>query len=392
MDLSFVPPVFFKAQDVNDFRSLNEFEVYTCVKEAIGENNVTGCQRIGGLWRVYVKTTQCRIKLIANKLTIRNQLVGIFNDNPFRSGVQSSDDKVTKITIKDIPLSQDNKTIEAFLLSKGVTLTSPIQYGKIRNPTTKELTECFSGDRIIYSKPFSQDIPRVVYIGSSRARVFYEGQVLMKMDMLCTNCFSTDHYRSKCQNPTACKRCRMTGHQDGDSKCDAPKQSAHKKVTVFQGKDDVLSNHYPCEFKCHGILAKSSEHAYNYAKAIRKGCPELAANIKDAPTAALAYNIAKRLPYDEKWDGEKVEVMKDILLEKCKQVPEFRQALTETKSNKIVEAVPGQFFWGSGLNKTDTLFTKTKFWFGKNMMSQLLMELRDSVLDNSSHKSWPGQF
>ena len=197
--------------------------------------------------------------------------------------------------------------------------------------------------------------------------------------MLCTNCFSTAHFRSKCTNPKACYIFRSPGHKPGDDVCEGLKQTLHKKVIAFQGENDVLSNFYPCEIKCHGIIAKSAEHAYNYIKAIRRGSPDLAQAIKDAPTAYLAKQVAKKLPYDSKWKDEKVQVMKDVLSSKCDQVPEFKKALIDSKQNRIVEAVPWDFFWSTGLSKTDTLHTKTKCWFGKNQMGVLLTELRDSI-------------
>ena len=181
-----IPPVFFKARDIIDFSTLSKYEVYQCAGNVLGPEKVTACQRIGGLWRIYVKSTEDRIKLISAKLTIRGQLVGVYNDNPFRSGQSSPEEKTIKITIKDIPLSKENGSIEAFLQSRGVTLAKPIQFGKIRNPVTRELTDCYSGDRIMYAKPFHQDIPRVVYIGSSRARLFYEKQPVPQRDILCT--------------------------------------------------------------------------------------------------------------------------------------------------------------------------------------------------------------
>ena len=386
MAANFVPPVFFKARDIIDFKTLTEYEVYSKVKDIVNTENVTGCQRIGGLWRVYVKSSECRIKLLTNKLTIRDQLINVYNENPFRSGAVSPEEKVVKITIKDIPLSKDNSCIETFLQSKGIVLNKPIQYGKIRNPETKELTDCYSGDRILYTKPFSQDIQRVVYFGPTRARVFYDNQPVQKVDMLCTNCYSTEHFRSKCGNPTACRMCHVPGHKPEDACCDAPKQKAHKNVTVFQGKDDILSNHYMCDIKCHGISAKSSEHAYHYVEAIRKGCPEIAANIRDAPTAALAKTTAKQLPYNSLWEDQKVSVMLEILGEKSKQVPEFKQALLDTKSNKLVEAVRGEFFWGSGLTKEETLHTKSKYWFGKNQMGTLLMQIRDNLQEHTQSR------
>ena len=121
-----------------------------------------------------MKSTEDRIKLILAKLSIIGQLVGVYNDNPFRSGQSLPDKKQQK-----------------FFKSRGITLAKPIQFRKIRNPITKELTDCHSGDRIMYANPFNQDIPCVVYIGSSRARLFYEKQPVPQRDILCTNCFET---------------------------------------------------------------------------------------------------------------------------------------------------------------------------------------------------------
>ena len=69
----------------------NEYEVYCAVKNVINVANIIGFQRIGGLWRLYLKTKEDRINLITNRITIS---------------------KVIKITIKGIPLSKDNRAVE----------------------------------------------------------------------------------------------------------------------------------------------------------------------------------------------------------------------------------------------------------------------------------------
>ena len=390
MPASFVPPVFFKANEVLNYLTLTEYDVYTSVKTTVGDDNVVGCQRIGGLWRIYLKTIEVRIKLLASRLNIRGQLIGIYDDNPFRTGLNSPDDKVIKLTIKDYPLSKENSAIESYLQSQGLALTRPVQYAQIRNPDTKELTSCYSGDRIAYTKPFQKDLPRIVYIGNTRVRLFYQGQPKEQREMLCTNCFGTDHYKSRCNNSTVCKKCRSPDHETGNAKCDAPRNEPYKKTTVFQGRSDVFSNYYMCEINCHGITAKSSEHSYQYVKAIRRGCLDVAKLIKEAPTAHLAKQAAKRLPYNANWKNEKLSVMKDILDQKCKQVPEFRDALINSKSNKLVEAVAGEYFWSSGLNKEDTLNTKNKYWFGQNRMGALLTEIRNSLRDGFQQQSSQG--
>lgn len=375
-----VPPVFVKSKDVPDYMTLHEYDVYSCAKDVVGVQNVIGCQRIGGLWRIYVSSVEDRIKLITKRLTIRNQLVNVYSDNPFRTGIQSPEEEIVRLTIKGIPLSKDNSGLEVFLQHYDVETTRPIQYAQIRNPVTKELTDAYSGDRIVYAKPLTKHIPRNCYIGNTKVIIYYDGQEVPKRDMLCTNCYSTEHYRSKCSSPTACKSCRKPGHTLGDDVCDATRATAYKQITVFQGKDDVLSNFYPCEINCHGILAKSSEHAYQYVKAIRRGELDVAKNVKDAPTAYLAKQAGNKLPYCKNWNNQKVDVMKDIVKEKSKQVPEFNDVLMETKSSTLVEAVAGEMFWASGLNKQNTLFTKKNYWFGENNMGRILMDLRTELL------------
>ena len=56
-----------------------------------------------------------------------------------------------------------------------------------------------------------------------------------------------------------------------------------------------------------------------------------------------------------------------------------------------MEAVQGEYFWGSGLNKADTLHTKSKYWFGKNQMGALLIQLRDSLNEQTQNRSHAGK-
>ena len=57
--------------------------------------------------------------------------------------------------------------------------------------------------------------------------------------------------------------------------------------------------------------------------------------------------------------------MKEILCEKAKQVPEFEAKQLYSKPLNMVKAVPGDYFWSSGLNKQDTLYTWKRNWLGK---------------------------
>lgn len=378
MEMKLLPALYFKASDVQNFKTLKESEVSKAVLNVIDE--VLGCQRIRGLWEIYTKSQDERLKLLINGITLRNQSVGLYKNNPFRAGLQSPDEEVIKLTFQDVPLSKGNRGIETFIKDNNLEKTSEIQYGKIRDSETKELTEILNGARIVYVKPFPNHLPRDITIAGVSAKLYYHGQVTPTRPMLCTQCFKTDHTKSKCTSDKLCIKCKKPDHSVNNTTCDAEAKQPHKSVTAFQGSNDVLSNFYPCDINIHGILAKSAEHAYQYTKCIRRGKLDIAKKVMNAENALAAKKLSRELPYDSKWNDQKAEVMYDIIVEKTKQVPEFKEELLSSKRT-IVEAVRGDFYWSSGLNKTDTLNTKLKYWPGENKMGSILMKIKTDILN-----------
>ena len=96
----------------------------------------------------------------------------------------------------------------------------------------------------------------------------------------------------------------------------------------------------------------------------------------------LAKRYSREIPYSETWKKDKVEVMKEILCEKAKQVPEFKAKLFDSKPLNMVEAVPGDYFWSCGLDKQDTLFTRKRNWPGQITLGSLMMDLRVELDQN----------
>ena len=175
-----------------------------------------------------------------------------------------------------------------------------------------------------------------------------------------------------------CIICQSRHHKTLDESCSKRLQNSLKNVTPFQGKYDVLSNFYPCPLIFYGRLFKSAEHAYQFLKAKCYGKDQLAENISQQSSAVFAKLLAKRVPTDEGWDHLKVDVMRDILLAKKQCVPEYRQKLLEVADTIIVEAVPGETFWSSGLSKEQVIWADE--WPGKNIMGQLHMELTEKSI------------
>ena len=134
-----------------------------------------------------------------------------------------------------------------------------------------------------------------------------------------------------------CILCQSDHHKTLDRVCPKRLQTPLKNITPFKGRQDVLSNFYPCTVELHGRQFRSSEHAYQFLKAKCYGKDQLAENISKQSSAYYAKRLAKNVHTDEGWDRVKVDVMRDILLAKEKSVPEYRQKLLDTANTIIVK-------------------------------------------------------
>lgn len=232
----------------------------------------------------------------------------------------------------------------------------------------------------MYADELKSPLPRFVKIGTTAARIFHEGQ--STAPKLCTKCFSKEHTRGQCKEQQACRRCRKPGHEPGDARCEASVSTPLQSTTAFSGKKDELSNFFPCEINIYGKHCKSAEHAYQYAKAVHQGQLQAAEEILQAPDAYQAKAQARSLQYSKEWQNTKQQVMKEILAAKAQQVPEFHDKLLDTDDNILVEATFDRF-WGSGLDKVDTVYTKRRFWPGKNHLGSILEDIRKDILSEN---------
>ena len=380
-----VPAVFFKARDVNNPRTLSDFEVCQAVAASVGHSHLLGCQRIGGLWRVYLKDKESRIKLTATKMNLRGQLIHIYEDNPFRAGIRDPDHQVKRITVKDLPLSKGNSELKLFLQDKQLKMTSEIQYSKARNPQTKELTEWLNGDRVVFVEDFTTPLPRTANIASSTVRIYHEGQQEGERETLCTKCFSKDHTRTKCTKPdTWCRLCQEEGHQAGEEGCDSVLDAPQDDIRTIFGYKDPLSNHFSCDIHVFGQTFQSAEQAYQHTKAINANKPDIAENILTAKHAAEVKKMARNIPFSPSWQRRKEEVMDQILDAKKEQVEDFRDALVSSDDAVLAGAAPGDFFWGTGLTEQQTKRTRRNKWPGANKLGRTLHKLRQKLKEHRS--------
>ena len=58
------------------------------------------------------------------------------------------------------------------------------------------------GDRIAFTEPFENLLPRCAVIGSTHCAIFPMGHKKCKKS-LCNHCYKEGHFRNQCQNPTS---------------------------------------------------------------------------------------------------------------------------------------------------------------------------------------------
>ena len=133
---------------------------------------------------------------------------------------------------------------------------------------------------------------------------------------------------------------------------------------AFSGDHFFLSNFYSHRFTFNGRTYPTAEHAFQAAKCVDQGEAE---RVQRASSPAAAKQIGRRVQLRADWNEVRVDVMRAVLLAKFAD-PDLRARLVATgKAELVEENTWGDRFWGRSRG------------VGKNMLGQLLMELRDSL-------------
>ena len=160
-------------------------------------------------------------------------------------------------------------------------------------------------------------------------------------------------------------------------------QRQYHQVRTVRGYKDPLSNFYPSNITHEGIQFKSSEHLYQYQKAIYHQDDRVAEQVLRAETALEAMRQGEAIQKSESWREWCIEVMRTTLCIKAQQVDAFRNALADSGSSLLAEATRDRF-WGSGLTPLECRRTRCQHWPGNNNFGHLLMEIRQNVLDDGN--------
>jgi len=84
--------------------------------------------------------------------------------------------------------------------------------------------------------------------------------------------------------------------------------------------------------------------------------------------------------YDDRlWSTVRYGFMVYVNYLKYSQHPDLRQQLIDTKDLILVECNPRDPIWGIGLGENDPRAETPSLWKGRNLLGQVLMEVRDMV-------------
>jgi ribA/ribD-fused uncharacterized protein len=126
-------------------------------------------------------------------------------------------------------------------------------------------------------------------------------------------------------------------------------------------------------FSPHGVSLKgkwwpTSEH---YFQAQKYSDTPYAERIRIAPTPKRAAELGRSRTETHRpdWELVKDDVMREVVRAKFQTHADIRQILLDTGDEEIVEAAPGDYYWGAGADGT-----------GKNMLGQILMQVRAELV------------
>lgn len=208
-----VKPVFIKEMDIFGTREvpkemwLNHVELYRAIADAVPIEQLTGLQRVRGMWRIYLDSQESRDRLVTAGIVVRHKSIKIYASNPNIPYYVGNED-TTLVRVKNVPLSAFDGQIKRDLELKGCEILSMYRE---RLRVDGFLTNCETGDRIVTVRKLSSPLPSIITIGGKyRAVIRHRGQP--NENAKCGNCLQSGHLSRDCPNEKVCRECKNPGH------------------------------------------------------------------------------------------------------------------------------------------------------------------------------------
>lgn len=150
-------------------------------------------------------------------------------------------------------------------------------------------------------------------------------------------------------------------------------QAIKKRVTAFRDANRFLSNFYPVIIFYRGHSYSTAEHAYQAQKTL---IPEQQERIRTAPTPGIAKHLGREATIRPDWDEIKDQIMEEILRIKFVRGSYLSGMLIMTNNGTLIEGNSwGDRYWGMTQNP------ETKAWVGQNKLGEILMKIREELLN-----------
>jgi len=143
---------------------------------------------------------------------------------------------------------------------------------------------------------------------------------------------------------------------------------------ITQKKWGDLSNFAKSEIEVDGKKWKTVEHYFQAQKTLDEKEQE---KIRKSFKPKIAKKLGREIELRSDWEQVRVDVMRKALNEKFDKL-EFQKVLLATRERPIYEDAPWDEFWGTGNYRATEP--------GKNMLGELLMEIRDRIRNNGSER------
>ncbi len=260
-----IPPLYMKHQDLGlgQRENISVYEICKAMYEIIDRKEIEGAQKVGGLWRIYLNSTEARAQLLVQGYTFRGKSIPLSENNPYQSRDGQDMRRHVKVTVQNMPLSVANSEVDLLISRLGAKIEKKAEY-EYELDENKKITTIKNGNRIVYVNGGVRDdpLPRFTFLGNWRCGVYHYGQ--KPPEKQCYRCLETGHLKSQCINNRACRTCRKTTHKEGSEDCEFYQEN---DCFPFQGPEDPLSNFYSCQMNWSGIDVHSSEQAYGCSMA-----------------------------------------------------------------------------------------------------------------------------
>lgn len=145
-----------------------------------------------------------------------------------------------------------------------------------------------------------------------------------------------------------------------------------------------LSHWYFSPFVEHGNIYTGCEQYIMHKKALLFEDHDMAQHIMSTFKPALQKQFGRRVRQfqQEVWDAHKINIVRQANRLKFRKYPLLRNRLMQLKG-EIIYASENNVVWGIGFNVNQAKRLPRSIW-GQNLLGQILMELRDEFIANST--------